>query len=106
MDSKNIEALAVVLKSMIVQDKQITQKEMQKFTDFFVNECNLNQKTINELFEKSDVDTLSKALQHLQASLEPMEKMSFMNYINQVIISDSIDNSEYELFEEIKDSLL
>jgi uncharacterized tellurite resistance protein B-like protein len=106
MDSKNIDALAVVLKSMIVQDKQITQKEMQKFTDFFVNEFNLNQKTINELFEKSDVDTLSKALQHLQASLELMEKMSFMNYINQVIISDSIDNSEYELFEEIKDSLL
>jgi uncharacterized tellurite resistance protein B-like protein len=104
MDDKKINAFAVVLKKMIAQDGKTTQKEMQKFTSFFVEEYNLNNSEARELYERVDVDDFSLALEHI-GSLAPMEKMKFMNHINQVIISDDIDGSEYELFEEIKNRL-
>jgi uncharacterized tellurite resistance protein B-like protein len=104
MDDKKINACAVVLKRMIAQDGKTTQEEMQKFTSFFVEEFSLNESEAKELYERVDVDEFSLALEHI-GSLAPMEKMKFMNHINQVIISDDIDDSEYELFEEIKDRL-
>ena len=104
MDVKKINACALVLKRMIVQDGKTTHEEMQKFTSFFVEEFSLNDSEAKELYERVDVDDFLLALEHI-GSLAPMEEMKFMNHINQVIISDDIDGSEYELFEEIKDRL-
>lgn len=37
-------------------------------------------------------------------SSHPMYKMEFMQYLNQTIISDGIADSEYEVFERVRES--
>ena len=103
------EAYAVLLYAIIAKDGSVSIKEREKFDNFFQNEFSLNDNEVADLFDfaTKEID-YKKYIDILKASLQdnPMQKLNFLQYLNQTVISDGIEDIEYEIFEEIRDALV
>ena len=114
---KNIEPLnnlqysfASVLWSIIISDNIVSQKEEKKFNTFLENEFSLSPTEIESMFKKiqsNNKESLEKHLNRLKEALQsyPIQKLRFMNYLNECIICDGVDDREYQTFEEIRKKL-
>ncbi|BCD67494.1 TerB family tellurite resistance protein [Nitratiruptor sp. YY09-18] len=101
-------AYANILGKMINMDGTVSEREKKKFFNFFEREFQLNQSRINDLFEQAlrqdDISDDILIIKEFLAKL-PMQKTRLMMYINEIIISDGIQNKEYELFDKIRRDL-
>ena len=103
------ESFAVVLCGIIQSDGTVSQKERKKFDDFFAKEFELSKEEAQNLLEKALNETdYDKHIARLKEELKdmPMCKMKFMQYLNEIILSDGIGKDEYEFFEMVRSKLI
>ena len=102
-------AFAVVIYHVIKGDDVETDKEKAKFSNFFKNDFDLNDKQIDQLHEDtskfdSDFDTYLAVLKE-KISAYPEVELKLMKTLNSIITSQKFDVDEYGAFEDIKQAL-
>jgi len=99
-----MESYAVVMCAVIKKDGKITEKEREKFFNFYRQEFKLEDLDIEPLFKKGikekDIDKHIKKLKEISNS-DSFVMMRFMQYLNDIIVSDGIEDEEYKVFERI-----
>jgi len=100
-----MESYAAVMCAVMKKDGKITEKEKEKFFNFYKQEFMLDELEIEPLFKmgmkEEDIDKHLKRIKELSGS-DPYGMMRFMQYLNETIISDGIDEGEYAIFESIR----
>jgi len=103
------ESFAVLLWAIIISDGVVSDKEREAFNKFFEQEFDLNPYEIDALFKTVETNQkdLEQHLKLLRLALRsyPIQKARFMQYLNQCIICDGVDDREYRTFEEIRQQL-
>jgi len=103
------ESFAVVICGIIKSDGVISNSERKKFDDFFTKEFGLSTDAIDTLFENAIAcNAYDEHISLLKEGFlgHPMQMMQFMKFLNETILSDSIGENEYALFERVRDGLL
>ena len=106
---KFYKSLATIICAVIKSDKEISQKEEDRFNEFFTKELNLSSKEAQDLFKEAiNSNNYEQHLSILKEEFKnkPMEMMKFMQFLNNTITSDGIKDSEYRVFEKIRDEFL
>ncbi len=103
------ESFAVLLWAIIISDGVVSDKEREAFNKFFKLEFDLNPYEIDALFQtvEKNQENLEQHLKLLRLAFRsyPAQKARFMQYLNECIICDGVDNREYHTFEEIRQKL-
>lgn len=103
-------SFAIVIREIILADKTVTTEERNKFDSFFKNEFNLSQSEINTLYveainDEMDLDSHILLLKEGFKN-KAMLTARFMQFLNETILSDGIEDKEYETFEMINQKLI
>jgi len=111
INEKNIkDALAILMCNIIHADGTVTEKEQSEVYEFFRNEFNISKEETNELFNsilgrgpelQAQADFIEKALK-----LDAKSKGILLVHLNNLIICDGCKDSEYIVFDKIKNSLM
>ncbi len=102
-------AFAVVIYHVIKGDDIETDKEKAKFSSFFKNDFDLDDKQIDQLHEDvskfdSDFDTYLAVLKE-KISAYPEVEVKLMKTLNSIVTSQKFNVDEYGAFEDIKQAL-
>ncbi len=102
-------SFACILCGIIKSDGEISSKEREKFDDFFVKEFELDKETIDTLYVASmqEDNAIEDHIELLKKGFEGqmMPKARFMQYLNDCVINDGVDDKEYEVFEMVRGRL-
>lgn len=107
MQNKNlIQPFANIICTIIYRDSKVSSKEKEKFFNFFKEEFGLNEAEIELLLKENttDIEEDLKLLKEAFAN-DISQKAKFMQYLNELIYSDGIEDGEYEVFEMIRREL-
>ena len=100
-----MESYAAVMCAVMKKDGKITEKEKEKFFNFYKQEFMLDELGIEPLFKmgmkEEDINKHIKRIKEIAGS-DSNNMMRFMQYLNETIISDGIEDEEYEIFEGIR----
>ena len=102
-------AFAVVIYHLIKSDDAETEKEKAKFSSFFKNDFDLDEKQINQLHEEAskfdgDFETYLAVLKE-KISAYPEVELKLMQTLNSILTSQKFNVDEYGAFEDIKKAL-
>jgi len=102
-------SFAIILATLIKTDGKISEQERKKFNDFFKKEFELDNNSIDKLFKEA-IESQENIEQHIELLKDGfkddiMAKARFMQYLNETIISDGIEDKEYAVFEMIREKL-
>lgn len=108
-DSTLQRAFAVVIFHVIKSDDVETSKEKQKFSNFFKNDFDLDDKQIDQLHEDaskfdSEFETYLAVLKE-KISAYPDVELKLMQTLNTILTSQKFNVDEYGAFEDIKKAL-
>lgn len=114
MEDKNIEdiqmSIAVLLMDIIKTDAIISCKEMDKFVKIFASYYQMAESKAIELFNNlcNQSDNLDTHIEQIKEKYqnEPMQKVTIMKHLNEMIFVDWIVDIEYAKFEKIKNALM
>ena len=103
------DSLAYVMWQVIKTDGEVSEKEREKFFDYFRNEFSLSDRKIDRLLASAAADgkDLQTHLENLKEALADKlsAKARFMQYLNECVYGDGIADGEYEVFEVIRREL-
>lgn len=103
------ESFACVAAAVISADGKTSRGELSRFHNFFSSEFGLNKAESDALLVagKADLERLDHHLEVLAEVLPAnlLERSRFMRYLNDSINKDGIAESEYPLFDKIRDAL-
>ena len=107
MQDKNlIEPFANIICAIIYKDAKVSSKEKEKFFNFFKEEFGLNETEIEPLL-KEQTPNIQEDLKLIKEAFANniSQKAKFMQYLNELIYSDGVEDEEYEVFEMIRREL-
>ena len=102
-------AFAVVIYHVIKGDGSESVKEKEKFSSFFKNDFDLDDKQVDQLHEDAsnfdkDFETYLEVLKE-KISAYPEVELKLMQTLNSILTTQKFNVDEYEAFEDIRQAL-
>jgi len=102
-------AFAVVIYHVIKSDDVETEKEKEKFSSFFINDFELQEDQIDQLYKEASQydDEFETYLETLKERIfsHPEIELKLMQTLNSIISSQKFNVDEYGAFEDVKKAL-